>query len=238
MVPIGQGDDALSYHIRLMRPEDIAQVTQIDREAFPTMIPPADYHSELKNRLARYIVLYDSNTPATTPPAATSPPNVFSLMIDGLRRWKRQTPGPTSRPSDNPYILGFAGIWIIAHEAHIINIAVRQSYRRHGIGELLLMALIELAREYQAGMITLEVRASNITSQQLYLKYHFQQVGRRKGYYNDNREDAILMSIADINSSSFQKRFRQLKRAHSQRWGVSLPRRQLTGWYQTEPDNG
>ena len=159
----------MSYHIRQMCPEDIAQVSQIDHEAFPTMIPPVNYHNELKNRLAHYIILYDDSIPTITPPLTNLPLNIVSSIMNGLRRYRGQLPNPTSHqsPSSNHYILGFAGTWIIANEAHIINIAVRQSYRHHGIGELLLMALIEMTPGHHAGMITVEVRASNTSAQQL-----------------------------------------------------------------------
>jgi len=71
-------------------------------------------------------------------------------------------------------------------------------------------------------MITLEVRASNIAAQSLYSKYGFAQVGLRRGYYTDNREDGVLMSTEDIASVPFQVRLQELKQAHSEKWGIAL----------------
>ena len=109
----------------------------------------------------------------------------------------------------------------MAGEAHITNIAVREQYRRQGIGELLLISLIDLAIELDAHLVTLEVRASNTTAQSLYSKYGFIQVGLRRGYYTDNREDGVLMSLENITSAPIQANLQQLKQAHAQTWGIT-----------------
>jgi ribosomal-protein-alanine N-acetyltransferase len=110
----------------------------------------------------------------------------------------------------------------MADEAHITNVAVRKILRRQGIGELLLIALVELAAKLDARIITLEVRASNITAQSLYSKYGFTQVGLRRSYYTDDKEDGVIMSTPDISSATFQARLRQLKQAHFKRWRIAL----------------
>ena len=83
------------------------------------------------------------------------------------------------------------------------------------------MGVIDLAAKLDASMITLEVRASNIAAQGLYYKYGFVQVGLRRGYYTDNREDGVLMSIEDITSAPFQARLQQLKQDYLQKWGTA-----------------
>jgi len=124
-----------------------------------------------------------------------------------------------NRPVELERVLGFASIWVMADEAHLTNIAVRLSHRRQGIGELLLISIIELAAELKADFLTLEVRASNIPAQELYKKYGFTQVGLRRGYYTDNREDAVVMSTESLSSPSFRERFPQLKEAYLRRYG-------------------
>jgi len=126
---------------------------------------------------------------------------------------------PSTLPEQ--HIIGFAGFWIMADEAHITTIASRKAYRRQGIGELLLLSIIDRAAKLRARIVTLEVRASNIVAQSLYYKYGFNQVGLRRGYYMDNKEDAIIMSTEDISSAPFQERIRELKQAHSNKWGTS-----------------
>ena len=105
-------------------------------------------------------------------------------------------------------------------EAHIINFAVRQSCRRKGIGELLLMSLIDLARELHSLLITLEVRVSNTAAQNLYRKHGFSQTGPRRGYYSDDREDGVIMTVENIDSASFQEHLNHLKQVHSRKWGA------------------
>lgn len=93
----------------------------------------------------------------------------------------------------NNKVVAYGGIWVILDEAHITNIAVHPDYRYKGIGEELLKALLEKAYAREAKEITLEVRISNLTAQSLYKKAGFVQEGIRKRYYEDNKEDALIM---------------------------------------------
>jgi ribosomal-protein-alanine N-acetyltransferase len=206
----------LACYVRLMGKGDIPQVDEIDHEAFPALWPPPNYRRELENRLAHYLVACDDTLEApkmkVTTPAKGSPGPVSWLR----RLFEREVP-PTTRE----YISGFAGFWIIAGEVHITNIAIRESRRRQGIGELLLISLINLATKLDAHLITLEVRASNTAAQVLYAKYGFARVGVRRAYYTDNREDGVLMSLEDITSVPVQANLQRLKQAHFKRWGIA-----------------
>ena len=210
--------------VRLMRKEDIAQVTEIDHEAFPTLWSPVNYQHELQNRLAHYIVAYDEEETVGEPEVKAATGKHRSGLLSKVRQLFNHNRffAPEVPPLGKQYIVGFAGFWIIAGEAHITNIAVRELYRRQGIGELLLISIIDLAIELNARFITLEVRASNTAAQSLYYKYGFTQVGLRRGYYTDNREDGTLMSAENITSASFQAHLRQLKQAHSRKWGIAF----------------
>lgn len=90
-------------------------------------------------------------------------------------------------------VVGYAGMWIILDEGHITNIAVDPTYRSQGIGQGLLDELTKLAVERGAIAMTLEVRVSNAEAQSLYTKLGFVPRGIRKGYYQDNKEDALIM---------------------------------------------
>lgn len=204
-------------YLRLMRKEDIPQVVEIDREAFPTLWPPINYQRELENQLAHYIVACDEAETVETPEAKAAPQKGFSGLIARLKPFfGNGSPSPAKQ-----YIFGFAGLWLMAGEAHITNIAVWEKHRRQGIGEALLIAMIDLAIELNARLVTLEVRASNTAAQSLYAKYGFTQVGVRRGYYTDNREDGILMSLQDIASAPVQANLQQLKQTHSQKNSIS-----------------
>jgi ribosomal-protein-alanine N-acetyltransferase len=214
----------LALKLRPMCREDLPQVNQIDHEAFPTLWPPPNYHRELKNGIAHYIVTCDKDKTYEPPeqPNNTPPKGLWGL-IDRLRLRFNHHPEKEPQPA-REYILGFAGLWLMAGEAHITNIAVRESYRRRGMGELLLIALIDLALELGAHLMTLEVRASNTTAQSLYAKYGFIEVGLRRGYYTDNREDGVLMTIEDITSAPVRANLQRLRQAHARRWGKTIPR--------------
>ena len=206
-------------YMRLMHKEDINQVTKIDHEAFPTMWPPVNYRHELQNQLAHYIVVCDKKQTVEEPRVKSASQKGFSRLasrVKGLfnydRFFNRETPS-----SRQQYIIGFAGFWIMADEAHIISLAVQETHRHQGVGELLLIATIGLATQLKARVITLEVRASNTAALGLYGKYGFTQVGLRRGYYTENKEDAILMSAENITSASFQANLQQLKESHSRK---------------------
>ena len=208
-----------------MHREDVALIAEIDHEAFPTMWPPANYERELQTWLAHYIIAYEESKTAGEPETTVTPRKSLPSLASRVGQFFNHNRIPSIEepsPTDRQYIVGFAGFWMMADEAHITNIAVRQSYRRQGIGELLLISMISLAMELNAHILTLEVRASNIAAQGLYYKYGFAQVGVRQGYYTDDKEDALVLSTEDIASVAFQKHLNQLKKTHSRRWGIAL----------------
>ena len=211
----------LSY-MRGMRREDIAQVAEIDREAFPTEWPPPNFKRELQNRLAHYVVVCDAEMVVDTTEGRIPPKEGFVRLIPWIRKLfggnRFSSSGRLS--TGQSYVTGFAGLWVMADEAHITTIASRKAHRKQGIGELLLIVIVETAMKLNARIITLEVRVSNTAAHCLYFKYGFTQVGLRRGYYMDNKEDAIIMSTDNIASKSFQVRLKQLKEAHSMKWGI------------------
>lgn len=89
-------------------------------------------------------------------------------------------------------------LWLIVDEAHIATIATHPDFRRQGIGERLMLAALAAARDEGARRAFLEVRAGNLAAQALYKKYGFVVDGIRPRYYKDNNEDAILMSLDNL----------------------------------------
>lgn len=94
-------------------------------------------------------------------------------------------------------VLGFVGTWIVLDESHITNIAVHPNYRHEGIASKLLEALLKYSKSQGCIAYTLEVRSSNKAAKGLYEKYNFKQDGVRKGYYEDNKEDALIMWLRE-----------------------------------------
>lgn len=95
--------------------------------------------------------------------------------------------------ADDGTVLGYAGLTVVLDEGYINNVAVRSQYRRMGVADALLGTFISFAEEHLA-FLTLEVRASNDKAISLYTKNGFVQEGRRRDYYKDPREDAIIMT--------------------------------------------
>ncbi len=90
-------------------------------------------------------------------------------------------------------IVGYAGMWKILDEGHITNIAVHPDNRKMKVGSNLVEALYAIAQKKNIRQITLEVRESNAAARKLYGKFGFTVAGRRKRYYADNNEDALIM---------------------------------------------
>lgn len=102
-------------------------------------------------------------------------------------------------------VVGFAGMWITAGEGHITNIAVHPSFRRCGLGELMVLSLVQKCIAEGARGVTLEVRERNVAAQQLYRKCGFVQVGRRRRYYLDTGEDALVLYLPDLDLPEVRK---------------------------------
>ena len=93
------------------------------------------------------------------------------------------------------HVLAYAGMWFVLDEAHVLNVAVHPDVQRRGYGRRIFTALIDMARENGMSLMTLEVRRSNAAAQALYHACGFLDVGYRKRYYEDNREDALIMYL-------------------------------------------
>ncbi len=94
----------------------------------------------------------------------------------------------------NGNVAGYIGAHNILGEVYITNVAVFPDYRRKGVGETLIKKLIDVTFSENADFITLEVRNSNEGAIKLYTKMGFEEVGKRKNFYENPREDALLMT--------------------------------------------
>ena len=202
----------MRYIIDRMTMADVPRVVEIERLAYPSTWPPSAYRKELQdNRWAHYIVLRDKKiaeermtVPAQEP---ERPRRIFPLSLLPGR------PTMTMPSPDLASILGFAGLWLMVDEAHITTIAMHPNYRRRGLGEFMLVSLIDIAYNIGAKWVTLEVRITNHSAQNLYRKYGFHEAGVRHRYYSDNNEDALIMWTEEINSPAYKRKFQELKTA-------------------------
>jgi ribosomal-protein-alanine N-acetyltransferase len=96
--------------------------------------------------------------------------------------------------------------WLIVDDVHIATIATHPDFRKQGIGKKLLTHVLRSAKEEGALTSFLEVREGNLAAQEMYRKFGYVESGRRENYYNDNGEDAILMTL-----ESFEGRFESVE---------------------------
>lgn len=210
-------------YLRRLQREDIAEVVEIEKEAFSPMWVSSPFKRDLSNKRACYLVAclesFDD---------AGSAPNSQPLEAeDAGRSWLSRVTGrlglggnaPEPPPPENYAIVGYVSVWYQGDEAHITEIAVRGSFRGNGIGELLLIGSLRAAVEYGSHVMTLEARVSNFIAQRLYEKYSFKSVGIRKGYYSDNREDAVIMTTTPIGTQEYGRMFLALQETWESRWG-------------------
>jgi ribosomal-protein-alanine N-acetyltransferase len=99
-------------------------------------------------------------------------------------------------------IVGVGGYWLVVDEAHVSTFAVHPAWRGRGVGRVLLAAVLRHAAGRGAVSAMLEVRAGNAAAQALYRGFGFRAVGRRRGYYKNNGEDAVLMTADRIDGAS------------------------------------
>lgn len=153
-----------------MREADLPQVLAIEEAVFPgDPWPRSAFARQLDNPLAQFIVL---------------------TLHDGPEKAAmRGSPGK---------VLGYAGTWIIVDEAHLMNIAMTPRFQGQGLGELLLLYVLDSMRGLGAATCTLEVRPSNVRAQRLYKRLGFSVAGRRKRYYVEDGEDALIMTTENL----------------------------------------
>ena len=203
---------SMPFALRPLKPDDIVQAAEVEREAFPTLFPPTAFRSELGKQNASYLVAQEMS--GNTPPDDSPRRGMFGNLLSGVR-------SSSSRVEEGGRIAGFIGIWYMVDEAHVVSVGVRTNDRGRGIGELLLIGALERAMSHPAALMTLEVRPSNVVAINLYRNYGFEQRGVRKAYYADDREDALIMTTEPILRPEYRDFFVALEREHAARWGTA-----------------
>lgn len=229
----------MPYILENMTHDDITQVANIERLCFSMPWPTSAYRRELKTpNTNRYIVarfvppetaahhrmqppteesltalshpeLYPHNGQETPPETEHRSRSLLSTLLPWLRSSYNGN-GEAGKSLVFP-VAGYAGLWLMVDEAHITTIGVHPDHRGQGVGELIFLGLAHLAAEMRATRLTLEVRVSNITAQNLYKKYGLEVTGVRKRYYSDNGEDAYIMWSKPVASAEFQDRIATLR---------------------------
>jgi [ribosomal protein S18]-alanine N-acetyltransferase len=178
-------DNHLLFVVEPMALADVDQVMQIEQVSFSAPWSARAYRYEIAEN--------EHSIMRVVRPR----PRWQSPLGLALQRLVGSVPGP---------VLGYAGAWHLVDEIHVSTIAVQPEWRRRGLGELLLLSLIDRGLELGIRRATLEVRVSNLGAQALYRKYGFETLSVQKAYYSDNNEDAYIMGTPDMTAAAFQAR--------------------------------
>ena len=221
-------DDASEHNpfsVRLAILDDSLMIQSIEQEAFPTLTPVTRLPADFKRENRTYLVAvrqWNSEEISLGPRLAITTKTERddnSFKAQARRKIGRYFLDYLQRPQFPPdYIVGFAGVWFVFDEAHLVIMGLREADRRKGIGEQLLISVLKNASENDSRVVTLEVRESNQAAIELYRKYGFQQAGLRLKYYSDTREHALIMVTPPIHTDDYQVQLSKLINRHAQRW--------------------
>ncbi len=193
--------DLPAFAVEPMTLADLDQVMQIERIAFPTPWSFRAYRYELtRNEHSVFLVVRKAS-------------NFNGRLRKLLGHLQLLKPGQ---------VLGYAGCWLLVDECHVSTIAVHPDWRGQGLGELLLVSLMEHGMELGALRSTLEVRISNQSAQSLYHRCGFEIVSLRRKYYADN-EDAYIMATPHFESPEFQANLQECKQRMQGRLSTTTP---------------
>lgn len=206
------------YVIEPMTQDDVEEVGRVEQLCFSNPWPLSAYRRELKNPEQNYYIVLrdDPNAEPLDHEELASPEGEdLGLPVRTPRRPRKFALWNLARlrgPENPPPIIGFAGMWMLLDEAHVTTIGVHPDHRGRALGELMFAALIDEAIRRDISWVTLEVRVTNETAQNLYRKYGFSIQGRRPRYYSDNNEDAYIMWSEPLKDEGYRARLRQLRR--------------------------
>ncbi len=173
--------------IKHLAAEDLPSAVELDRLCFGGLWAIEGYRRELDSPNSDLLGLWTWET---------------EDCESGQNRAGPHHPPPLQIP---PTLIGIGCLWAILEEAHIIMLAIHPQFQRQGLGQALLWALLKSACDRQLERATLEVRDSNLAAVSLYKKFGFKEAGRRKRYYEDTGEDALVMWRSGIEKPEFQR---------------------------------
>jgi ribosomal-protein-alanine N-acetyltransferase len=197
---------------------DLQSAVELDRLCFGRFWSIEGYKRELESPNSDLLGLWIVETAGSESPAKFSfdiftpqngedsgTPTLLNQTDAGAERLAKEV------PLQIPELIGLGCLWAVLEEAHIIMLAVRPQFQGRGFGQALLWALLKSACDRQLERATLEVQASNLAAVSLYKKFGFKEAGRRKGYYEETGEDALVMWRSGLEKPEFQQ-YLEIKR--------------------------
>jgi ribosomal-protein-alanine N-acetyltransferase len=199
--------------LKPLKAEQLPAVLELDQLCFGGHWTLDGYQRELESNSSHFLTVclssaivdspsqsnYASEIPHSVKSTQPTPEqsNALNLNSSGVA---------THTEAENPSkLIGLGCFWSILEEAHITLLAVHPEYQNQGLGKLLFYGLLYLAHQQGLERATLEVRVSNQTALSLYKKFGFQEVGKRRRYYQDTGEDALILWRNHLATAEFNK---------------------------------
>ncbi|HEY9632395.1 MAG TPA: ribosomal protein S18-alanine N-acetyltransferase [Coleofasciculaceae cyanobacterium] len=196
--------------------EQLSAVVALDHLCFGGLWTRSGYERELDSPSSQLLVLEA---------AIGSVESGFSNQSPEVLTQNSVKADIETAPTPQNFLVGLGCFWSILEEAHITILAVHPDYQRQGLGKLLLYALLRDARRRKLEWATLEVKPSNQAALSLYQKFGFTEAGRRRGYYKDTGEDALILWRGGLQTPEFEEAlaecYRQVER-HLALWNWQL----------------
>ncbi len=197
--------------LKPLKAEQLPAVVELDKLCFGGHWTLDGYRRELESTTSHLLTLclksanvyhsiqsnYNPETPNNSQLSELTAQQSRALSLSGVA-----TQTEAEIPSQ---LIGLGCFWSILEEAHITLLAVNPEYQNQGLGKLLFYGLLYLAHHQGLERATLEVRVSNQTALSLYKKFGFQEVGKRRRYYQDTGEDAVILWRNHLATAEFNK---------------------------------
>ena len=215
--------------IKHLAAEHLNSAVELDRLCFGGLWTLEGYGRELGSPNTDLLGLWASQTDSGQSERFDSglesiePNSILNSKPFSVETSSRAT--PNSKPT--PTLIGLGCLWAILEEAHITILAIHPRFQGQGLGQALLWALLTNSHYRQLERATLEVRDSNLAAVSLYNKFGFKEAGRRKRYYKDTGEDALIMWRSGIEKPEFKQylaveKVQVCDRLHQKNWHLAI----------------
>ena len=179
--------------IRELSEEDLDQAVCLERECFGSQAWSGQALLDaVRNENALYLAAFETCAPADSASTDPAPANLAPVN-SAPEKPASGNPAPEPPVSEAPVLAGCCGVWLSFEEGEIMNVAVRKEYRRKGVAGRLMKELLSRAEKRGAARFILEVREGNLPAIRLYESLGFLHAGRRRNFYSDPAEDALIM---------------------------------------------
>jgi ribosomal-protein-alanine N-acetyltransferase len=198
--------------------EKLNAAVELDRLCFGGLWTKSGYERELDSPSSNLLVLEALTTPEET---------TKHKQLSAFLTQNSVTADQENAPTPQNLVLGLGCFWSIVEEAHITILAVHPDLQSQGLGQFLLYALLRDAKRHQLEWATLEVKPSNQAALSLYRKFGFQEAGRRRRYYQDTGEDALILWLKGLQKAEFEQQMSKLAKNIEDRL-------KLSGWQMSD----